>query len=331
MMLSRMRQSVVSFILMAVFVGGGYLTVRAVMSNPCDETRTYSIGSIDPRFGISTTTVATLLRFSADVWNNAYATSTLLALSPSGGDITVNFIYDERQRTTIQNERLKQTIKQEKEDLEEIKETLDSLRLEYGSLEASISSRMKSYSERLAAHNAQVSYWNKRGGAPNETYKRLQLEAESLETTRIRLNADIDRFNALAEKIRQYGKDHNEIVSDINRKIETLNDRALRDFEEGTYDPATRTITIYEYANEASLKRVLIHEFGHALHLDHVEDEEAIMYPINQGKNLALTEADKAELAEQCSKGGLGSIAAIRDDIARLVVWSWHGITAQQE
>lgn len=326
-----MRHFFASFLLLLIVAGGGYFTVRALTRNPCEETRTYSIGFIDPRFGISTSSVESLLRFSSGVWNTSYSSSSLLAFSPFEGDIRVNFVYDERQRATIQNEKLKQTITHEKQDLEEIKDTLESLRSEYDSLEASIHSRMKSYSERLATHNEQVTYWNKRGGAPTDVYKLLQIEAENLETIRIKLNTDISRFNSLAERIRHYGKDHNEMVSDINEKIENLNDRALRDFEEGTYDPATRTITIYEYANENSLKRVLIHELGHALRLDHVEDEEAIMYPVNQGKNLTLADADKEELAKQCSVRPLDSIRIIRDDIVRLVVSSWHGISAQQE
>lgn len=330
-MASSLRQFLFSLTLASVILGSGYFTVRALITGLCDTTRTYTIGSVDPRFGISTSTVLSHLQEASDVWNGAYATSTLLAYTPSRADITVNFVYDERQRTTIQNERLKQTINQEKEDLSEIKETIESLRAEYETLSASIQTRTASYSTRLAKHNNEVAYWNKRGGAPNEAYQRLQREAAGLETERVRLNADIGRFNTLAERIRQYGSDHNEIVSDINEKIGTLNETALREFEEGTYDPRTRTITIYEYSSETSLRRVLIHELGHSIGLDHVEDKEAIMYPVNQGKNTALTKADKEELVRTCQQSGSTNLLAIRDDIVHLVVSSWLGITAQSK
>ena len=60
------------------------------------------------------------------------------------------------------------------------------------------------------------------------------------------------------------------------------------------------TITIYEFSNTTKLVRVLAHEFGHALDLDHVEDEKAIMYEINKGTALKATDADVAELNSVC-------------------------------
>jgi len=48
---------------------------------------------------------------------------------------------------------------------------------------------------------------------------------------------------------------------------------------------------------------VLAHEMGHALGLEHVADAQAIMYKINQGKRLSLTEDDIAALNAQCASG----------------------------
>lgn len=323
-----------SFLILAI-IGMGYFGVQTYAANPCSVPKTFSVTDVDPRFGISKATVIDYAQEAASVWNDEYSENELLKHVETGGDITITFVYDERQRTTIQNERLKRTIEQEKSELDDLKRTIESLREEYTTLEASILTKTRSYNARLAKHNSEVSYWNSQGGAPNDVYQKLQREEAALETERLALNASINRYNQLASRIKNYGKSHNEVVTTLNDKINTLNQTALREFEEGTYDPNTKTITIYEYGSVTALKRVLIHELGHALGLDHTEDEESIMYPINQGKGLELAEEDKRELSRICKEKKVedlvSSAKTIRDDISHLLVWSWHGIVARQQ
>lgn len=317
-----MANRLITGLLVIALAATSFLGVRAFVKNPCTTTLSWSLGDIDPRFNISRDTVLAYSKEAANTWNKAYSPNPLLEHREKNGDITITFVYDERQRTTIQNERLKRTIEDEKKELTEIKETIESLRAEYQRLEESISSKTAAYNSRLSKHNKEIAYWNDRGGAPNDVYQRIQREAASLETERVSINAAISRYNRLADQIRNYGKEHNEIVGTINEKIGGLNETALRDFEEGTYDPGTETITIYEYGSIIALKRVLLHEFGHAIGLGHVDDEEAIMYSINQGKNVDLTDSDKAELAKRCRQKTLDDVVetarSIRDDIFHL-------------
>ncbi len=325
-MTNRLLSYGLASLLILSILGAGYVGVQALTKNPCAVPKTWSLGPIDSRFGISPETIKLYASKAADTWNKAYSANELLSYKKESGDIKITFVYDERQRTTIQNEKLKALIESEKEELDDLKRTIESLQSEYTTLEKTITTKTKAYTEHLASHNSEVSYWNSQGGAPVDEYQKLQREEATLETERTSLNANINRFNKLSQLIKNYGHDHNEVVDTLNGKIQTLNQTVLRDFEEGTYDPNTHTITIYEYANATALKRVLTHELGHSLGLKHVDEKNSIMYSVNQGDNLNLTDADKEELGRVCHEKQAGEVlaalATTRDDIFHLVLSS---------
>lgn len=334
-MSSRILSAILTILLVVSITGTAYLGYIKVTQNPCSTPKTWSIGAIDPRFALSTSTVKLYTEGAATTWNTAYPENQLLRYVEKGGDITVTFVYDERQRTTIQNEKLKQTISAEKNSLDDLKSTLESLKEEYAALGKTVNTKTKAYTTHLASHNNEVSYWNDQGGAPRDKYQELQRDEAVLETERTSLNADIERYNQLAERIKTYGENHNQVVDTINQKIQTLNQTVIRDFQEGTYDPATKDITIYEFDTATSLKRVLTHEIGHAIGLKHVEDKTAIMYSVNQGDNLTLTQADLDELSRVCrektSEDILTALKTTRDGISRLLVSSWRDTAAQSK
>jgi predicted Zn-dependent protease len=60
-------------------------------------------------------------------------------------------------------------------------------------------------------------------------------------------------------------------------------------------------INIYEFDSRTALLRVLAHEFGHALGLDHNDNEQSIMHYLNSSTNLKPTKEDLAALREVCA------------------------------
>src|SRR4051812_2736667 len=68
---------------------------------PCSQPITYTIGRIDPRFQISTSTVIADVQDASDIWYAA-ARKKLFAYDQKRGAVTINFVYDSRQRMTAE-------------------------------------------------------------------------------------------------------------------------------------------------------------------------------------------------------------------------------------
>lgn len=67
--------------------------------SPCSQPLTYRIGTVSSDFGITRSDVQSALKDAAAVWNIG-GSKTLLAEDEKNGIVTVNLIYDYRQKTT---------------------------------------------------------------------------------------------------------------------------------------------------------------------------------------------------------------------------------------
>jgi predicted Zn-dependent protease len=86
--------------------------------------------------------------------------------------------------------------------------------------------------------------------------------------------------------------------------VHTINNNGLvgTQFEEGVYisDKEGKRINIYQFDNNIDLVRVLAHELGHSLRLQHNANTNSIMNPLNQGQDLSLSPEDLQELKTAC-------------------------------
>lgn len=336
---STIKQRILQILVGFGIVGMSFIGIQLLAASPCDISKTWSVGRVDPQFGLSKQMVAQYGKESTDIWNSAYAKNPLFLYRQTGGEITLNFVYDERMQTTLRNQRLKRNIIQGKTELSNVKDTLASLKEEYAALQKSVDSLTFEYQSRLNLYNREVKKWNSEGGAPKDVYAQLEDEKQQLEKDRMSINSKIQYYNQLGEKIKEYGENHNEIVYSLNQQIETLNESSGQEFEEGVYDPNTNSITIYEYASPTALKRVLTHEFGHSLGIGHVGGTNSIMYAINQGVSLSLSDEDLAALQTACQEKKLDgflqlsaeAFSFIRGGISRLVGLSSIDTAAQLE
>ena len=262
--------------MLGIIVLAGVFVYRIPYSR-CDTPLTYKIGSIDEGFNVSLSTVLTDTKEAAEILGSAWG-KTLFSYSSDSADLTINFVYDKRTA-------LDQSVNKQQEQLTEENTTLQRKISIYDA-------DVTAFEKKLADLNDTVAKYNNEGGAPPEVYADLVNRQSALK-------AEGDALNVRAKQLNLATRNYNSQVQDLNQDVKQFNQAIEQKPEEGVWDPATNTITIYFADSKPELIHTLAHEMGHALEMGHVEDELAIMYP-NTTESLVMTEADKQQLEISC-------------------------------
>lgn len=278
---------------------GGYAYYNVVYS-VCRTPVKYDIGSIDPRFKISREEVRAAVNEAESIWEDA--TGKNLFSYTEGSAFKVNFIYDDRQKTTNEVHTVQNDLDKKAATSDSIREQYAKLKEQYDDLKTTYARQAKSYEERLKNHNDEVEVWNKKGGAPEDVFARLSSDKDTLNDEHKALNTRADTMNALARQINVLGEKGASVVSDYNDEVRIFNSQYGNgeEFTQGDFEGDE--INIYQYDSGRELRLVLAHELGHALSLGHVDTPESIMYHLMEGQNAdtTLSAADMAEFKAVC-------------------------------
>ena len=270
---------------------------------PCSSPISYSIGGIDPGYKISGEELGNALLEAENFWEAA-AKKDLFEFVKTSGTVEIIFVYDSRQASLDKLRSLGIRTDQTLESYKSLKARYDELSARVDMEEGRLNGIMARYKVREAAYNADVRRLNEIGTAPRSEVLRidsarraLSMQFGGIKMIEAAVVADVETLNALGTTLNQLIVQLNINAAQYNRAGSTIGT-----YEEGLYKIAggQQTIEIYKYTNHEQLVNLLAHELGHALGLDHVEDPDSLMYPVNKGGALKLTESDIGELNRVC-------------------------------
>jgi len=270
---------------------------------PCQRPITYSIDRLDSQFGISKEKLLIDIAQAEKIWEESIA-RPLFVYSPNG-ELKISLVYDYRQKATVELQKLGIVINDDRSTYDVVKAKYDSLLTVYNREQAHINEQVAEYNAQKAALEKEVNYWNSRGGAPRSTYDSLQKRQTELNNQYIALAQAEEQLKQSAEIVNSTALVLNKLISELNLQVaqyNTVGASTGKEFNQGEYVSGVNgtSINIFQFNNENKLVRVLAHELGHALGLEHLDNPKAIMYYLNEGTNEKLTTDDLTALKQKC-------------------------------
>ncbi len=298
-----MRIGLLLLVLIATLFGSGFWYTH--IDTSCAVPVHYRIGDIDSRFGTSDEEIIRIAHNAENVWESE-PNQELFVYDPSAS-LPINLVFDERQENADIEAELREDLEVKEGMSESVGAQYEKLITEFRTLKRQYENRVGAYESSLKKYNNEVSDWNEKGGAPEAELVELRKTENSLKEEQIALEELAENLNAIVTELNRIGARGNNLIKDYNTIVEDYNERFSEGHEFTQGDYTREAINIYQFDSEEELTIVLAHEFGHALALGHVQNEQSVMYRTmeTQTTEEGVTDEDIAELRRVCDEVSL--------------------------
>lgn len=245
----------------------------------CGSTRQYDIGTIDEEFGISREGFLKVTKEAEKMWEDA--TGLDLFEFREWAPFKISAVFSEEQQKTKDWDESEYTRTNIKTDIDEWTEKYEDKIAEY-------EAKKENYEKEVARYNRIVEEWNQKWGAPAS-------EIDRLKSWKTQLDREVERMNLLANDVNQLAQENSERVNAYNDHISVQNSIWNgEEFSKGVYNGYG--IKIFQFEDSQDLRKLIAHELGHALHIDHTHDPVSVMHSHALSENTHLTHITEADL-----------------------------------
>ena len=273
-----------SALIYAVLAVTIFFVVGFFLETPCSSVVEYDIGEFDERYRIDRESFLSVVQKAEIPWED-FAERPLFVYTP-GADFKINLLWSESQERVYQGDDLER-------GLDTKQNSIDTIQQRYDSATSAYESAKKTFEQKEDTFKAILTQWNNNPGTEQEYRDVKKKEAE--------LEKELSILNKLGEKANELAQLSNEKIDEYNEGINEYNGLFDgREFDAGDTDGSM--INVYSFDGDKELYTLLVHEFGHVLGIDHVEDPSSTMYYLlnEENEHGILTDIDKEALVVSC-------------------------------
>lgn len=273
-----------SFFLYGGLLASIFLLVDTLLHTPCSDIIEYDIGSFDERYRISKDDFLTTIQLAELPWEEV-AEKPLFVYTP-GADFKINMLWSENQERLYEGEDLEK-------DLNLTQGSIDGIQQRYEALVKQYDSARRAFTRDESTFQRELVEWNRNPGTQQEYISLKKKEAD--------LEQELTALNTLGKTVNTLAQQSNAKIDEYNQGVNQYNGLFDgREFDAGNTDG--RKINVYSFDGTQELYTLLVHEFGHVLGIDHIDDPLSTMHYLlnDENKQGILTDKDKEAFIASC-------------------------------